>query len=77
MADVDGDTGRHRFTDADGDEWEIRTVRDFKWEFVPAEEDDRIRRVATPPPGVDRPPQMTEDDLQRLLESGIPAGDAG
>lgn len=64
---------RRRFEDADGNAWEIRTRADFKWHFVPVGGDGRARRIVTPQPDVDDPSDLSEEELRRLLEAGIPA----
>lgn len=61
-----------RFEDARGDSWEIRPQEDFKWHFVPLEGNDAIRKIVTPPPESDDPFALSEKELQRLLDSGIP-----
>lgn len=61
------------FEDADGDAWEVRAQADFKWQFVPVDDGDRTRRIVTPPPEVDHPAGLDEEELRRLLQSGIPA----
>lgn len=61
-----------KFEDARGDSWEIRPERDFKWYFVPLEGNEAIRRIVTPPPRADDPFELSEQELQKLLDSGIP-----
>ena len=61
-----------RFEDARGDGWEIRPQADYKWHFVPLEDNDGIRKIGTPPPETDDPFDLSEKELQRLLDSGIP-----
>ena len=61
-----------RFEDARGDSWEIRPRSDYKWHFVPLEGDDAMRKIVTPPPETDDPFDLSEKELQRLLDSGIP-----
>lgn len=61
-----------RFEDARGDGWEIHPQEDFKWQFLPLEGNDRIRKIVTPPPEVDDPFDLTEKELEQLLDSGIP-----
>lgn len=61
-----------RFEDARGDGWEIRPQEVYKWQFMPLEGNDSIRKIVTPPPGVDDPFALSEKELQRLLDSGIP-----
>lgn len=59
-----------RFEDEDGDAWEVHPQEDFKWQFVRAEGDARL--IVSPPPGADDPDALSEEELRRLLESGIP-----
>lgn len=63
---------RRRFEDARGNSWEIRAEKDVKWYFVPLEDNDRIRKSVTPPPAVDDPFELDTQELQKLLDSGIP-----
>lgn len=67
MADED-----RRFEDAAGNGWEIRADHDFKWQFLPLEGNDSIRKIVTPPPEADDPFDLSEKELQRLLQSAIP-----
>lgn len=70
MTDV---TDEHRrFEDAAGNGWEIRAEHDFKWQFLPLEGNDSTRKIVTPSPEADDPFDLTEKELQRLLQSGIP-----
>ena len=61
-----------RFEDARGNSWEIRPEEDYKWYFVPLEGNDSTRKITTPPPEADDPFDLDEDELQKLLDSGIP-----
>lgn len=61
-----------RFEDAQGEGWEIRPQENFKWQFVPLEGNEAIRKIVTPPPQVDDPFDLDEHELQKLLDSGIP-----
>lgn len=60
-----------RFEDEQGDAWEVHPQEDFKWQFVRAGAEER--RIVTPPPGADDPGGLSDEELRRLLESGIPA----
>lgn len=63
----------HRtFQDRDGNKWEIRAVEDFKWHFEPGKANPRARKIITPPPNVDDPAALSEEELQNLLDGGIP-----
>lgn len=61
-----------RFEDAKNEGWEIRPQENFKWQFVPVEGNDAVRKIVTPPPQVDDPFDLDEHELQKLLDSGIP-----
>lgn len=63
---------RRRFEDARGDGWEIRPQTDYKWQFLPLEGNDGMRRIVTPPPEVDDPFDLDERELRKLLDGGIP-----
>jgi len=63
---------RRRFEDPDGNGWEVDPREDFKWHVVPLEGNDGTRKIVTPPPQADDPFELSEEELQRLLESGIP-----
>lgn len=61
-----------RFEDVHGDGWEIRPREDYRWDFIPVEDDDRVRTIVTPPPEVDDPSELDVRELRKLLDSGIP-----
>jgi hypothetical protein len=63
---------RRKFEDARGDGWEIHPREDYKWYFVPLEDNDAIRTIVTPPPQVDDPFELDQQELQKLLDGGIP-----
>jgi hypothetical protein len=65
--------GYRRFTDPEGNEWEVRDFSKTAWEFHPvADNPGRIIRID--PPGYESDPfEMSEEELQRLLgRSGGP-----
>lgn len=63
----------HRtFVDREGNSWEIRAVEDFKWQLEPGEANPRARKIVTPPPNVDAPSELSDEELQNLLDGGIP-----
>lgn len=68
----DRESEHRRFEDARQDAWEIHAQEEFKWHFVPLEGNDKIRKIATPPPEADDPFELDEQELQKLLDSGIP-----
>jgi len=59
--------GYRRFTDPEGNEWEVRDVSRSEWEFQPvAGNAGSAKRVA--PPGYEVDPfELSEEELQRLL----------
>ena len=59
--------GYRRFTDTEGNEWEVRDFSKTAWELHPVPGNPgRITRVD--PPGYESDPfEMSEEELQRLL----------
>lgn len=70
-----GEQEHRRFEDARGSTWEVHPQEAFKWQFVPVGDDERVRKIATPPPAATDPSDLTEQELQQLLDSGIPTRD--
>ena len=61
--------GFRRFTDQDKRVWEIRPTSRSEWEFSPSGENlERPRTV--PSPGYEKDPyELSQEELQRLLDS--------
>lgn len=66
--------GYRRFTDTEGQEWEVRDLSRSAWEFVPVQGNPgKSQRID--PPGYEADPfELSEEELQRLL--GKPGGPA-
>ncbi len=61
--------GYRRFVDRDGRAWEVRDKSRTFWEFAPAA-GNRANAVEVRPPGYERDPfEMSNEELQRLLDS--------
>lgn len=60
------------FEDRNGRKWEIRARTKREWEFAPVEGNpERLRVVASP--GYERDPfEMSNEELQRLLDGAEP-----
>lgn len=63
------------FEDREGVTWTVRATRDFKWHLEPEQGDDESRHIVTPPPDVDDPSELDDDELQRLLDAGLSTRD--
>lgn len=59
------------FEDREGTTWTIRTAQDFKWYFEPADGAEATRHIVTPPPNVDDPSELDDEELQKLLDAGL------
>lgn len=60
--------GYRRFTDRDGNEWDVRAASRSFWEFIPAG-DNRERQRSVEPPGYERDPfELSVEELQGLFE---------
>ena len=63
--------GYRRFTDREGQTWEIRTVSRAEWEFHPVTVTGPARVAAAPGYEAD-PFELSIEELQRLLDSAPP-----
>jgi hypothetical protein len=64
--------GHRRFTDREKQQWEVRTVSSSEWEFSPAG-DNQARPRTVPPPGYEKDPyELSQEELQRLLDTSAP-----
>ena len=64
--------GHRKFTDRAKQQWEVRTVSSSEWEFSPAG-DNQLRPWTVPPPGYEKDPyELSQEELQRLLDSSTP-----
>lgn len=61
-----------RFEDRNGDGWEVREVSSRKWHFEPLPGNDQMKKFVRPPSRVDDSFELSEQELQKLLDSGKP-----
>lgn len=66
--------GYRKFVDRDGNEWEVRDFSKTGWEFVPAAGNRQPARNVPVPTYETDPFELSEQELQKLLDGG---GDAG
>jgi hypothetical protein len=61
--------GFRKFSDRDKQEWEIRPRSRTEWEFSPTG-GNRAQPRTVPPPGYETDPyELSQEELQRLLDS--------
>lgn len=65
--------GYRKFSDRDGDGWEVRDESDRRWVFRPLRGNDKIETRVHPPSGADDPFELSTEELQKLLDGGQPA----
>lgn len=65
--------GYRKFVDRDGNEWEVRDLSKAGWEFVPIAGNRRPGRNVPVPTYENDPFEMSEQELQKLLDG---VGDA-
>ncbi len=65
------------FKDRSGAVWLVKDESLGRWVFDPAPGNPSDPRTVTPPGYTDDPFEMSEAELQRLLDSGRPAGSGG
>jgi len=63
-----------RFTDTEGEEWEVRDLSRSLWEFQPVGGNPGVSRQIAPPGYESDPFEMSEEELQRLLGQGGESG---
>lgn len=61
--------GQRRFRDRDGRGWEVRADSKYRWRFEPLRGNDQPQRAARPPGYTDDPFELSEQELQRLLDT--------
>lgn len=62
-----------KFQDRQGDGWEVRAEGSREWRLDPLEGNDQMPRKVTPPGHTDDPFELSEKELQRMLDGGQPA----
>lgn len=66
--------GYRRFTDENGDSWEVRDRSTSEWEFVPVPGNPH-QAVRVRAPGYEKDPfELSGEELQRLLDAERPGG---
>ena len=67
-----------KFQDRQGRGWRIRPESRRRWWFEPLRGNDEMKRAAQPPGYADDPFELSEKELQRLLDGALPSrGTAG
>jgi len=65
--------GFRRFKDRDGRQWEVRVRSREEWELEPVSENPEPARIARAPGYETDPFELSQEELQGLLESSTPA----
>jgi hypothetical protein len=66
-----------KFTDRSGAVWKVKDETLNRWVFDPVPGNPSDPRNVTPPTYTDDPFEMSEGELQRLLEKASPSGGTG
>lgn len=64
--------GFRRFIDREKREWEIRDVSRVRWELSPAGDNPQTSRWVEPPDYEQDPYELSQEELQRLLDASAP-----
>ncbi len=68
--------GYRRFTDREGNSWEVRDDSEYEWRLEPLSSGSTSRRVRAP--GYQKDPfEMSNEELQKLLDSVGPQRSSG
>ncbi len=62
------------FTDRQGNRWQVRPQARREWHFEPLPGNPETRRVAVPPGYQEDPFELSDQEIQRVLDSARPAG---
>lgn len=62
--------GYRRFVDRSGRAWEIHDETPREWTFVPVGENTDVRRTVSPPNYERDPYELSDAELQKLLDAG-------
>jgi hypothetical protein len=65
--------GFRRFKDRDGRHWEVRVRSREEWELDPVSENPEPARIARAPGYETDPFELSQEELQGLLEASSPA----
>lgn len=69
--------GYRRFTDRDGNEWEVQDLSNREWQMTPVSGGSRSPvRVAAPGYETD-PFELSTEEMQRLLDAARPSRSSG
>ena len=66
-----------RFTDREGNRWEVRPRSRSEWEIEPVDGNRGAGRLVTPPGHETDPFELSVEELQRLLDAGRPLRRSG
>jgi len=66
-----------KFTDRSGTAWQVKDETLNRWVFDPVPGNPSDPRTVTPPTYTDDPFEMSEGELQRLLDKARPSGGPG
>jgi hypothetical protein len=58
-----------KFTDRDGNSWEVRPASRGEWEFSPVGGNEQRARTAQAPGYEKDPYELSQEELQRLLDA--------
>ncbi len=68
--------GYRRFTDRDGNAWEVRDDSESEWRLEPVSGGTEPRKI--PSPGYQKDPfELSTEELQRLIDSTKPRKSSG
>lgn len=62
-----------KFRDRDGNGWEIRPESRQRWRFEPRRGNEEMPRFVTPPGYTEDPFELSDKELQRMLDGGRPS----
>ncbi len=65
--------GYRKFTDRDGNVWEVRDVSRNEWDFEPIAGNRQPRRTVSAPGYEKDAFELSVEELQRLFDAGQPA----
>ena len=68
--------GYRRFTDRDGNAWDVHDDSEYEWRLEPVSGGSQSRKVAAP--GYQKDPfELSNEELQRLLDGAGPRHSGG
>ena len=66
--------GYRRFTDRQGNRWEVKPRSRYEWHFEPVQGNPAGRRVGTAPGYEQDPFELSEQELTRIFDAAKSAG---